>query len=83
MVRGRTRWSQDKKSSELEGELNGWSFLKTDIGRMCRLKDYTVSWRIRIFNCIEEVPRVFFPIEFNSNFQISNYSQFNSTPYTI
>jgi hypothetical protein len=45
--------------------------------------DYTVSWRIRIFNCIEEVPRFFFPIEFNSAFQISNYLQFNSTPYTI
>jgi hypothetical protein len=23
---------------------------------------YTVSWRIRIFNCIEEVPRFFFSI---------------------
>ena len=44
---------------------------------------YTVSWRIRIFNCIEEVPRFFFPIEFNSAFQISNYLQFNSTRYTI
>jgi hypothetical protein len=43
----------------------------------------TVSWRIRIFNCIEEVPRFFFPIEFNSAFQISNYLQLNSTPYTI
>ncbi len=29
---------------------------------------YTVSWRLRIFNCIEEVPRFFFPIEFNSTF---------------
>jgi hypothetical protein len=44
---------------------------------------YTVSWRIRIFNCIEEVPRFFFSIEFNSAFQISNYLQLNSTPYTI
>ncbi len=43
----------------------------------------TVSWRIRIFNCIEEVPRFFFSIEFNSAFQISNYLQLNSTPYTI
>ena len=25
---------------------------------------YTVSWRIRIFNCIEEVPRFFFFIQF-------------------
>ncbi len=44
---------------------------------------YTVSWRIRIFNCIEEVPRFFFPIEFNSTFQIFNYLQFNCTPDTI
>jgi hypothetical protein len=29
---------------------------------------YTVSWRIRIFNCIEEVPRFFFSIEFNPTF---------------
>jgi hypothetical protein len=43
----------------------------------------TVSWRIRIFNCIEEVPRFFFSIEFNPTFQISNYLQFNCTPYTI
>jgi hypothetical protein len=39
---------------------------------------YTVSWRIRIFNYIEEVPRFFFPIEFNSAFQTSNYT-FSST----
>jgi hypothetical protein len=32
------------------------------------LSEYTVSWRLRIFNCIEEVPRFFFPIEFNSTF---------------
>jgi hypothetical protein len=44
---------------------------------------YTDSRRIRIFNCIEEVPRFFFSIEFNSAFQISNYLQLNSTPYTI
>jgi hypothetical protein len=44
---------------------------------------HTVSWRIRIFNCIEEVPRFFFSIEFNPTFQISNYLQFNCTPYTI
>jgi hypothetical protein len=44
---------------------------------------HTVSWRIRIFNCIEEVPRFFFAIEFNSTFQISNYLQFNCTPDTI
>ncbi len=25
-----------------------------------RVAEYTVSWRIRIFNCIEEVPRFFF-----------------------
>jgi hypothetical protein len=31
-------------------------------------KGYTVSWRLRIFNCIEEVPQFFFPIEFNSTF---------------
>jgi hypothetical protein len=46
-------------------------------------KPRTVSWRIRIFNCIEEVPRFFFSIEFNPTFQISNYLQFNCTPYTI
>ncbi len=46
-------------------------------------KRYTVSWRIRIFNCIEEVPRFFFAIEFNSSFQISNYLHFNCTPDTI
>ncbi len=45
--------------------------------------DHTVSWRIRIFNCIEEVPRFFFSIEFNPSFQISNYLQFNCTPHTI
>ncbi len=44
---------------------------------------FTVSWSIRIFNCIEEVPRFFFPIEFNSAFQISNYLQFNCTPDTV
>ncbi len=49
----------------------------------CGVNTYTVSWRIRIFNCIEEVPRFFFPIEFNPTFQISNYLQFNCTPYTI
>jgi hypothetical protein len=43
----------------------------------------TVSWRIRIFNCIEEVPRFFFAIEFNFTFQISNYLQVNCTPDTI
>jgi hypothetical protein len=43
----------------------------------------TVSWRIRIFNCIEEVPRFFFSIEFNSAFQISNCLQFKCTPYTV
>jgi hypothetical protein len=47
------------------------------------ISQYTVSWRIRIFNCIEEVPRFFFPIEFNSAFQISNYLQFNCTPDTV
>ncbi len=47
------------------------------------LRFHTVSWRIRIFNCIEEVPRFFFAIEFNSTFQISNYLQFNCTPDTI
>ncbi len=46
-------------------------------------RTYTVSWRIRIFNCIEEVPRFFFPIEFNSAFQISNSLQFNCKPYTV
>jgi hypothetical protein len=25
-----------------------------------KVLSYTVSWRIRIFNCIEEVPRIFF-----------------------
>ncbi len=46
-------------------------------------ESHTVSWRIRIFNCIEEVPRFFFAIELNSTFQISNYLQFNCTPDTI
>jgi hypothetical protein len=45
--------------------------------------EYTVSWRIRIFNCIEEVPRFFFSIEFNPTFPISNYLPFNCTPYTF
>jgi hypothetical protein len=44
---------------------------------------HTVSWRIRIFNCIEEEPRFFFPIELNPTFQISDYLQFNCTQYTI
>jgi hypothetical protein len=42
-------------------------------------RSYTVSWRIRIFSCTEEVPRFFFPIEFNPIFQIP--TTFNSTVY--
>jgi hypothetical protein len=66
------------KTFQLKGSLcrfitNFWRFIKR----------YTVSWRIRIFNCIEEVLRFFFLIEFNSAFQISNYLQLNSTPYTL
>ncbi len=41
---------------------------KTVAAKCYLVAAYTVSWRLRIFNCIEEVPRFFFPIEFNSTF---------------
>jgi hypothetical protein len=34
---------------------------------------YTVSWRIRIFNCIEEVPQFFSSIQFNFELDIFNW----------
>ncbi len=73
----------NRHQSKMSSSKNNWPV--RGLCGMCLSEfiDCTVSWRIRIFNCIEEVPQFFFSIEFNSTFQIFNCLQFNCTPYTI